>query len=183
VGEPRFPDLTREQMSEAQRRVHDAIASGPRGGGGGPFRAMLRSPELTDRVQKVGEHLRFASSLPARLSELAILITARFWRAKFEWFAHRPLALKAGLTPSIPDDLLRDRRPAGMPPDEEVVYDFCTTLHRDHHVDDALFRRAITALGEQGVIDVIGVSGYYTLVSMTLNVAEVSLPPGESSPW
>jgi 4-carboxymuconolactone decarboxylase len=179
----RFPDLTRERMSEAQRRVHDTIASGPRRGVGGPFPALLRSPELADRVQKVGEHLRFNSSLPARLNELAILITARFWAAKYEWYAHTPLATKGGLDPSIVEALLHERRPATMRPDEEVVYDFCTALHREHAVDDALFRRAVTAFGEQGVIDLIGVSGYYTIVSMTLNVAEVPLPPGEPSPW
>jgi 4-carboxymuconolactone decarboxylase len=179
----RFPEQSREQMTEAQRRVYDAIAGGPRGGVRGPFAALLRSPELADRVQKVGEYLRFNSALPPRLNELAILVNARFWSSKYEWFAHRPLALKAGLAPSIADDLARDRRPANMRADEELVYDFCTTLHRQHFVDDALFERAVAAVGERGVIDLIGVSGYYTLVSMTLNVADVPLPPGEPSPW
>ncbi|HEV8617847.1 MAG TPA: carboxymuconolactone decarboxylase family protein [Methylomirabilota bacterium] len=179
----RFPELSREQMTEAQQRVYDAIAGGPRGGVRGPFAALLRSPDLADRVQKVGEYLRFNSALPARLNEFAILVNARFWGSKYEWFAHRPLALKAGLAPSIADDLARGARPANMRADEEVVYDFCTTLHHQHFVDDALFERAVTAVGERGVIDMIGVSGYYTLVSMTLNVADVPLPPGEPSPW
>lgn len=180
---PRFPPLPREQMTDAQQRVHDAIAAGPRGGVRGPFAALLRSPELADRVQKLGEYLRFATALPARLNELAVLINARFWESRYEWRAHRPLAITGGLAESIVEALAQNRRPTTMRPDEEVVYDFCTTLHRQHFVDDALFTRAVAALGEQGVIDLVGVSGYYTLVSMALNVAAVPLPPGETSPW
>jgi 4-carboxymuconolactone decarboxylase len=170
-------------MSEAQRRVHDSIAGGPRGGVRGPFQVLLRSPELADRVQKLGEHLRYNSSLPARLNEFAILINARFWGSHYEWYAHRPFALKGGLKSSIADDVAAGRRPAGMQADEAVVYDFCSTLHREHAVDDALFERAKAALGEQGVVDLIGVSGYYTLVSMVLNVAEVPLPEGVKAEW
>ncbi len=181
--EPRFPDLNRENMTDAQKRVYDAITGGPRGGIRGPFGALLRSPELADRVRMMGDYLRFKSSLPARLNEFAILINARFWNSGFEWSAHKPLAIKGGLAESIMNDLARDRRPEKMKPDEEAVYDFCTILHREHFVDDALFKRAVAALGEQGVIDLIGVSGYYTLVSMVLNVAGIPLPPGEKSPW
>lgn len=180
---PRFPDLAPDQMTEAQRRVREAIAGGPRGGVRGPFGALLRSPELADRVQKLGEQVRYASSLPARLSELAILITARFWEARYEWYAHRPLAVKAGLAEAVADDLAQNRRPATMQADEAVVYEFCTGLHREHFVDDAVFHRAVAALGEQGVVDLVGVTGYYTLVSMVLNVAEIPLPSGEKSPW
>jgi 4-carboxymuconolactone decarboxylase len=180
---PRFPELQRDQMTDAQKRVYESIAGGPRGGVRGPFNALLRSPDLADLVQKLGEHLRFRSSVPARLNELAIIINARFWGSKYEFFAHRRLAIKAGLAESIAEDVARDRRPATMQPDEELVYDFCTTLHRTHVVDDALFERAKQAFGEQGVIDLLGVSGYYTLVSMVLNVAAVPLPPGEPSPW
>jgi 4-carboxymuconolactone decarboxylase len=179
----RFPELTREQMTEEQQRAYDAIVSGPRGGARGPFNVLLRSPALADTVQRVGAHLRFKSSLPARLNEFAIIINARFWGSKYEWYAHRPLAIKGGLAESIADDLAQNKRPSGMKADEEVVYDFCTTLHRDHFVNDALFARAKETLGEQGVVDMIGVSGYYTLVSMVLNVAEIPLPPGVPSPW
>ena len=181
--DPRFPDLKREQMTDAQKRVYDAIAGGPRAGVRGPFGPLLRSPELTDRVQKLGEYLRYNSSLPARLNEFAILINARFWDSKYEWYAHRPLAIKGGLAESIADDLAQNKRPANMKPDEELVYDFCTVLHRRHFIDDALFKRAVAMLGETGVIDLVAVSGYYTLVSMVLNVAEAPLPPGEKSPW
>ena len=180
---PRFPDLKRERMTDEQKRVYDAIAGGPRGGVRGPFGPLLRSPELADRVQKLGEYLRFNASLPARLNEFAILINARFWESKYEWNAHKPLAIKGGLAESIADDVAQKRRPANMKPDEELVYDFCTTLHRRHFVGDALFMRAVATLGEQGVIDLIGLSGYYTLVSMVLNVAGIPLPPGEKSPW
>jgi 4-carboxymuconolactone decarboxylase len=182
-GAPRYPELRSEQMTDAQRRVYQSIAAGPRGGVRGPFNALLRSPELADRVQKVGEYLRFGTSLPARLNELAILINARFWGSKYEWYAHRPLAEKGGLAPAIADDLARNRRPDNMQTDEAIVYEFCTALHRTHAVDDALFDRAVATLGERGVMDLIGVSGYYTLVSMVLNVAEVPLPPGVPSPW
>ncbi len=181
--ELRFPDLKREQMTEAQKRVYESIAGGPRGGVRGPFGPLLRSPELADRVQKLGEYLRFNTSLPERLNELAILINARFWDSRYEWCAHRPLAIKGGLAESIAGDLARNKRPANMKPEEELVYDFCTNLHRQHFVDDALFRRAVATLGEQGVIDLIAVSGYYTLVAMVLNVAGIPLPSGEKSPW
>jgi len=179
----RFPELTRDRMNDAQKKAYDAIVSGPRGGARGPFNVLLRSPELADTVQRVGAHLRFNSSLPARLNELAIIINARFWGSKYEWHAHRQLAIKAGVPDALADDLAQGRRPAGMKADEEVVYDFCTTLHQKHFVDDALFERAKAALGEQGVVDLVGVSGYYTLVSMVLNVAEIPLPAGVPSPW
>jgi 4-carboxymuconolactone decarboxylase len=181
--EPRFPDLKREQMTDAQKRVYDSIAGGPRGGVRGPFGPLLRTPELTDRVQKLGEYLRFNTSLPARLNEFAIIINARFWGAKYEWYAHKPLAIKGGLAESIANDLAQNKRPANMKPDEGLVYDFCSTLHREHFVGDALFKRAVAMFGEAGVIDLVGVIGYYTLVSMVLNVAEIPLPPDEKSPW
>jgi 4-carboxymuconolactone decarboxylase len=183
LGQARFPDIPRDQLTEALKEVHDAIASGPRGGVRGPFGPLLRSPELTDRVQKLGEYLRFNSSLSPRLNEMAILINARTWESKYEWFAHKPLAVKGGLAESITDDLAQNKRPSNMKPDEEVVYDMCMALHKTHFVDDALFKRAVSVLGERGVIDLVAVSGYYTLISMVLNVAEVSLPPGAKSPW
>jgi 4-carboxymuconolactone decarboxylase len=183
VKKPRFLGLKREEMTDVQKRVYDSLVNGPRGGAGGPYGPLLRSPDLADRVRELSDYLRFKTSLPARLNEFAILITARFWGAEYEWFAHKPLALKGGLAESIANDLGENQRPATMKPDEELVYDFCTTLHRQHFVDDALFNRAVAMLGEQGVVDLIAVSGYYTLVSMVLNVAEIPLPLGEKSPW
>jgi 4-carboxymuconolactone decarboxylase len=170
-------------MTDAQKQVYDIIAGGPRGGVRGPFRIMLRSPVLANRVQKLGEYLRYDTSLPARLNEFAILINARFWGSQYEWFAHKPLAIQGGLDEAIVNDLAQNKRPENMKPDEELVYDFCTTLHREHFVSDSLFKRAVATLGEHGVVDLVGVSGYYTLVSMVLNVAEIPLAPGEKSPW
>ena len=175
---PRFPPLAPEAMSPDQRRVAEAIASGPRGGLRGPFQAWLRSPETADRLQRVGEHLRFSSHVPRRLNELAILITARAWDAQFEWWAHRRLALEAGLDPAVADDIAAGRRPKIMGADEAAVYDFCTELRATRRVGDATLTKALEVLGEAGVIDLIAVNGYYDVVSMTLNVAEVPIPDG-----
>ncbi len=180
--EPRFAEIPREQMTEEQKRVVEEIISS-RGGVRGPFGVLLRSPELADRWQKLGGYVRFKSSLPPRLNEFAILITARFWGSKFEWFAHRPLAVKGGLAESIADELAQNKRPANMKPDEELVYDFCMTLHREHFIDDRLFKRAMETLGERGVVDLIAVNGFYGAVSMVLNVAEIPIPPDAKSPW
>jgi 4-carboxymuconolactone decarboxylase len=175
---PRFKPLGESDMSAAQRKVYREIAGGPRGSVRGPFNALLRSPDLADRAQRLGEYVRFASSLPARLNELAILVTARHWSAQFEWYAHRALALKAGLGPGIADDIAESRRPAGMTDEEAVVYDFCKALHEDKFVSDATYAAALERFGERGVIDLIGACGYYTLVSMVLNVDRYPLPDG-----
>jgi 4-carboxymuconolactone decarboxylase len=189
----RFPILQPEQMTAEQKKTLDAILSGPRGGNagpeavarvlrGGPFNAWLRSPELGDRLQKVGAYIRFDTSLPLRLNEFAILITAREWTSQYEWHAHYPLALKAGLDARVADELALGKRPSAMKEDEVAVYEFCTQLHRNKKVDDAAFKRALALFGEKGVVDLIGVSGYYTAVSMTLNVAEVPVPDGTPLP-
>jgi 4-carboxymuconolactone decarboxylase len=177
--EPRFPELTPEQMTDDQRRVAEEIRSGPRGGLRGPFNAWLRSPAAADRLQKVGEFVRFHSSLEPRLNELAILLTARNWTAQFEWWAHRRLALNAGLSAKIVDAIAAGRRPRAMAEDERIVYDFSTELLRDRAVSDKTFKATVDKFGEHGVIDIIAAHGYYGAVSMTLNVAEVALPEGE----
>ena len=178
----RFKLLTPQEMTDAQRKVHDEIAGGPRGGVRGPFNALLRSPELADRAQKMGEYARFNSSLPPRLNELAILITARYWTAQYEWHAHQKLGAKAGLSTKLMAQLAEGRRPSGMQPDETVVYDFCTELHRKKSVGDPAYQAALARFGERGVVDLIGVSGYYTLVSMVLNVDRHPLPEGVLPP-
>jgi 4-carboxymuconolactone decarboxylase len=188
-AEDRFPIIPPDQMNAEQKKLFETIIAGPRSqnyGGdavnrvqrGGPFNAWMRSPEFGMRIQAVGEHIRFKSSIPQRLNELAILITAREWTSQYEWYAHHALAMKAGLDPKIAEDIAAGKRPANMKDDEAAVYDFCTQLHRSKKVDDATFKRAKALFGEQGVIDLIGVSGYYTAVSMTLNVAEVPVPGG-----
>jgi 4-carboxymuconolactone decarboxylase len=175
----RFPPLPVEQMTPEQRKVADAITSGPRKSLSGPFNAWLRSPELADRLQKVGEYLRFNTSLDHRLNEFAILITAREWDSQYEWFAHYPLAMKAGLKPEVAADVAAGRRPAAMQDDERLVYDFTMELRRTRAVSDETYKAAVDKLGEQGVMDLIAVNGYYDLVSMTLNVADVKVPEGQ----
>ena len=179
---PRLPPLSKTDMSEAQQRIYDAIVAGPRGGVRGPFDALLRSPELADRLQKVGAYVRFESSLPARLSELAILVTARHWGAQYEWYAHRKLAEKAGLAPAIADDIAEGRRPAALHADEAAVYEFCKALHETHDVGDAAWNSALERFGERGVIDLIGTCGYYTAVSMVLNATRHPMPEGVAPP-
>jgi len=178
-AQERFPQLTAETMTPAQKTVADAITWGPRKSLGGPFNAWLRSPETADRLQRVGEQLRFHSSVPRRLNEFAILITARAWDADYEWYAHYPLALQAGLKPAVAAELAAGKRPKGMAADEATVFDFLTELRRDRRVSDARFAEARALLGEQGVIDLIALAGYYDTVSMTLNLAQVKPPePG-----
>jgi 4-carboxymuconolactone decarboxylase len=189
----RFAIMQPEQMNAEQKKLFESIVAGPRAANygadaaghvlkGGPFNAWLRSPELGDRLQKVGEHIRFKTSIPKRLNEFAILITAREWTSQYEWHAHHALAMNAGLDPKIAADLAVGKRPANMKDDEAAIYDFCIQLHRSKKVDDANFQRVKALFGEQGVVDLIGVSGYYTAVSMTLNVAEVPLPEGTPLP-
>jgi len=182
MEQPRLPPLTETDMTEAQRAVYRAIASGPRGAVSGPFHALLRSPELADRLQRVGAYVRFESSLPARLNELAILVTARYWGAQFEWHAHRQFAERAGLSPAIADAIAEGRRPAALQADEAAVYDFCKALHETKQVGDAAWRAALERFGERGVVDLIGACGYYAIVSMVLNATRHPLPEGVAPP-
>ena len=175
----RFAEIPLDKMTPAQRTVADAIMSGPRGRMSGPFNAWLRSPVLADRLQKVGEYVRFDTSLDKRLNEMAILMTAQHWGSQYEWYAHAPLAAKAGLDPQVIAALGAGRKPEGMKEDEAIVWEFTTQLRRDHGVDDATYARAIEKFGENGVIDLVAVNGYYDVVSMTLNVAHVA-PPKEA---
>ncbi|MFC0243505.1 carboxymuconolactone decarboxylase family protein [Rhodopseudomonas telluris] len=179
----RFPELSLDKMTADQRAVADAIMAGPRKALVGPFNAWLRSPKLADRLQKVGEYLRFNTSLDKRLNEMAIIMTAQHWGSTFEWYAHAPLALKAGLDPKIVEAIGAGRKPDGMKDDEAIVWEFTTQLRRAHAVDDAIYAKAVTAFGEQGVMDLIAVNGYYDLVSMTLNVARVLPPPEDRIPF
>jgi 4-carboxymuconolactone decarboxylase len=174
----RFKPLSPAEMTDAQRKAYEAIISGPRGGARGPFNALLRSPDLADRVQRVGEYVRFKSSLPQHLNELAILVVARHWTAQYEWYAHRELALKAGLDARIADAIAQGKRPSSMKEEEAAVYDFCRELHENKSVSDATYAKALEKFGERGVIDLIGASGYYTMVSMILNVDRHPLPEG-----
>ncbi len=173
----RFGPLTEDAMTPEQRRIAQGIASGPRGSWQrGPFKALLRSPEIADRIQKVGEFVRFQSSIEPRLNELAIILCARKWTAQYEWYAHRKLAIDAGLRPAIADAIAEGRRPGDLAEDESVVYDFAHELLHTGQVGDATFAAVKERFGEQGVIDLIGAVGYYTIVSFVLNVDRVPLP-------
>jgi len=174
----RFPPLQPDQMTAEQKKAAEAILSGPRKSLDGPFNAWLRSPELGDRLQKVGEYLRFKTHLPHDLNEFAILITGREWNSSYEWYAHYPLAMKAGLPASVAEDLKAGRRPANMSTDQALIYDFSIQLHREKQVSDALYKAVVARFGEQGAMDLIAVNGYYDLVCMTLNVAKVQPPAG-----
>jgi 4-carboxymuconolactone decarboxylase len=179
---PRIAPLEPADMNAEQRHFHGNILAGPRGSMGGPFQAWIHSPVFANRAQLLGEYCRFNSVLEARLSELAILITARKWTAQFEWFAHAPMALQAGLSADIIADLQERREPVFAKTDEAAVYKFCTELYRDSAVSDATYAEAKAELSEKGVVDLVGVLGYYALVSMTLNVFEMPLPDGVTPP-
>jgi 4-carboxymuconolactone decarboxylase len=179
----RFAEIPLDKMTPEQRTVAEAIMSGPRKGMSGPFNAWLRSPVLADRLQKVGEYVRFNSSLDRRINEMAIIMTAQFWGSQYEWYAHAPLAIKAGLEPAIVAAIGAGRKPDAMKDDEAIVWEFTTQLRRDHVVDDAIYARAVEKFGEAGVMDLVAVNGYYDVVSMTLNVAHVAPPAGEQLPF
>ena len=182
TGPERLPPLSPDQMTPRQREVAEAITGGPRGGLRGPFQAGPRSPEVADRFQRVGEYVRFNSSIPPALNELAILVTAREWTAQFEWHAHHALAMKAGLPPAIAEAIARGERPEGMDADQRVVYDFSTELHRERSVSDAAYAAVVERFGERGLIDLVAACGYYVAVAMTLNVARVPVPEGVPPP-
>jgi 4-carboxymuconolactone decarboxylase len=175
---PRFKPLSQHDMTLDQQRVAQAVASGPRGGLRGPFHALLRSPELADRVRHLGDYVRFESTVPAPLRELAILLVARFWSAHYEWHAHRKHATAAGLDPSIADAIEGGQRPAKLSADETLVYDLIVELLNDKDVSDATFAAAKARFGERTVIELIGTAGYYGFVSLVLNVNRTPVPEG-----
>ena len=183
----RFKLIPVENLTPEQRALTDAIKSGPRaklassgaskpGPLGGPFNVWLRSPGIGDLVQKLGEEIRFRSSLAGKLNELAILITARHWTSQYEWFAHHKLALEGGLNPATAQAIAQGRRPAQMDADETIVYEFSRELHETQGVSDATYKSALERFSERGVVDLITVNGFYGLVSMCLNVDQTPLP-------
>ena len=178
----RMPPLLPAEMNDAQRKVADELAAGPRGGVKGPFIPLLRSPELMDRLQKVGEYLRFRSSLEPRISEFVMLVVSRHWTQQFEWAVHVPLALKAGVKPETVQSLAVGRRPVGMAGDETAAHDFLLELNATRGVSDATYRDAVERFGEHGVIDLLGLAGYFTTVSMVMNVAHTPPPAGDVAP-
>lgn len=180
---PRLPDLALEFMSAEQRKVHDAIVSGPRGKVEGPLRIWLRSPDLAERAQALGAFCRYHSSLASRLSELAILVVGAHWRAGFEWAVHAPIAIEAGIDPTLVEVIRTGGNPEFEHDDERAVFAFSRELVQDRKVSDETYRMATDALGERGVVDLTGILGYYTLISMTIVGFQVPLPEGAEEPF
>ena len=180
----RFKPLTESEMSDAQKQAVKDMLGGLRGSFNwdGPNALLLRSPELQGRTQKVGEYLRYKSAIPQRLNEFAILITARQWDAQGEWLAHEGLAAKAGISAATIADLKRGATPGGMKDDEALVYRFLTELHATKTVSDATFAEVKQRWGEQGVLDLTAVTGYYTMLAMILGVAGNPVPSGVAAP-
>ncbi len=180
ADERRFGALPADEMTPEQRSVADAILAGPRSmstGLRGPFEALLRSPGLADPAQRLGAHIRFESSLPRHLNEMAILLVARRWTAQFEWYAHRQMAIEAGLDPAVADAIAARRRP-DLDDDAAAVHDFAVALIETGDVTDEQFLAITERWGKEGAIDLIGAVGYYTLVSFILNVDRYPLPDG-----
>ncbi|MGH8219439.1 MAG: carboxymuconolactone decarboxylase family protein [Steroidobacteraceae bacterium] len=179
----RLPPIPREAMAPEQQRAADTLVRGRRGALFGPFVPLLRSPELLDRAQRLGEYLRYDSALPSRLRELAILVTARHFRQAYEWHVHAPAAVDAGLAPATIAEIAAGRRPHSLEADEAVVHDFCAELHSRHEVRDETYAAALGLLGERGLVDLTGVCGYYGLLALVMNAARTPLPEGAAAPW
>jgi 4-carboxymuconolactone decarboxylase len=174
----RFKPFTYDQLTPEQKTMVEHLLAGERGGMNGPFNVLLRSPEVGDLAQKLGAQLRFHSALTAKQRELAIIITARYWTAQYEWTAHRQLALKAGISPAIADAIAAGKRPPSLEPDQEVVYNFCNEMLHTKQVSDGTYKAAVDKLGERGVVDLTALVGYYQFVSMILNLDRYPLPDG-----
>jgi len=181
--EPRFPQLTMEQLTEQQRPLGEQVMKVSSVGLGGPYNPLLRSPVLGQRMFDLLHYLRWETSVPLKLNEFAILIVGRQWRSQVEWFAHAPLAIKAGLSPDIVAELKANKRPSNMQPQEAAVYDFVTELTSKHAVSDETFNRAKELLGEQQVVDLTAVAGTYVGVAMILAMSEEGVPPGKEAPF
>ncbi|MGH9679640.1 MAG: carboxymuconolactone decarboxylase family protein [Candidatus Acidiferrales bacterium] len=180
--EPRFPLLKYDELDAQQKPVADEILKVSSIGLSGPYNPMMRSPILADRMFKLLDYVRFNTSVPRRLNEFAILIEARLWTSQVEWYAHYPMALKAGLSQSVADELKEGKRPSSMKPDEAIVYDLLMELATKHFVSDATFQRAREVFTQQQVVDLVMVSGIYVSMAMVSNMSEEGVPPGKTPP-
>jgi 4-carboxymuconolactone decarboxylase len=181
--EPRFPQLTMDQLNDKQKSLGEQIMKVSSVGLGGPYNPMLRNLVFGQKMFDLLYYLRWQTSVPLKLNEFAILIIGRQWRSQVEWFAHAPLAVKAGLSPEIVAELKTNKRPSSMPPEESAVYDFVTELTTKHVVSDETFNRTKQLLGEQQVVDLTAVAGTYITVAMVLAMSEESVPPGKDLPF
>lgn len=181
-AQDRMPPIPADRLTDAQKKAAEAFAEGRGYAIRGPFVPLIRSPEVMLRAKAMGDHLRFKSTLGPRLNEMVILITAREWSQQYEWQAHHPIALKEGLRREIADAIADGRRPAGMAEDEEAAYDMATEILRMKRVSDATYRRAVARFGEEGVIDLLGVTGYYTFLAIVMNATRTALPENMAEP-
>jgi 4-carboxymuconolactone decarboxylase len=181
-AQDRMPPIPTSKMTDAQKKVAEELIAGRRGALVGPFIPLLRSPEFMSRLQKMGDYLRYDSSLGPKLNEFVILLTARQWTQQFEWNTHYPMAVKAGVKPELLAAVAEGRHPTGMAEDEETVYDFFTELRQNQSVSDATYARAVKRFGEQGVVDMAGVIGYYSMLGMIMNTARTPLAPERTPP-
>ena len=181
--EPRFPQLTMDQLNDQQKPLGEAIMKVSSVGIGGPYNPMIRSPVLGQRLYDLFYYLRWQTSVPTRLNEFAILIIGRQWRSQVEWFAHAPLAAKAGLSADVIAELKAGNRPTKMAEDEAVVYDFVTELTTTKKVSDETYARAKKIFNDQQIVDLTAVAGNYVMVAMILAMAEETVPPGKEEPF
>jgi 4-carboxymuconolactone decarboxylase len=183
---PRLSVLDENHMNGAQRALLDAIRSGPRGKSvtpRGPFAVWLHAPEFGDLAQKLGAHVRYKTALPPRLSEFAILCTARLWRAHYEWFAHAPMAERGGVKVKTIQDLRTGRTPKSAPKDERAIYDFIQELYKTKRLSDRTYKRVHGFIGDAATVELVGILGYYVMISMTLNVFRMMPPADSELPW
>jgi 4-carboxymuconolactone decarboxylase len=178
VAQDRMPPIPADKLTTAQRTAIEEFKAARSAEISGPFVPLLRSPEVMTRARAMGDYLRYKSALPPRLSEFVILLTARRWTQQYEWNAHQPLALKGGVKADVVAAIAEGRRPEHMAADEEAVYTLVEEIDRNRSVSDATYSRAIAAVGEQGVIDTLGLVGYYTMLAMVMNTARTPLPAG-----
>ncbi len=176
MSQDRMPAIAADNYTEAQKKAADEFLATRKTPVFGPFVPLIRSPEVMLRAKEMGDYLRYKNSLGQKLAEFTILIMAREWMQDYEWYVHHPLAMKAGLKPEIGEAVFEGRRPAGMADDEESLYDFVTELNATKRVSDTTYNRAVKHFKEQGVIDIVGLQGYYTLIAMALNVSRFELP-------
>jgi len=175
-----MPEIPADKLTEAQKKAAEEFAAGRGTAVFGPFVPLLRSPEVMLRAKAMRDYLRYKSVLPPKLNEFAILITSRRWTQQYEWEVHCPIAIKAGLSAEVAKAVAEGRRPAGMSEEEAIVYEVCTELHNNQSVSDTTYARALAKFGEQGIMDMVGVNGYYTFLAMVLNVARTPLPKGSA---
>ena len=174
----RTSEISRDEMSPEQQKVYDDIAGGPRGGVRGPFLPLLNSPELADKVQKLGQFVRYDCSIPWNLREVAILVTAYHWKAQYEWFAHDREARNAGVSEAVIEAIRQGERPTFDDIAEEEIYDFCSELYTTRRVSDDIYQKIVDRHGAQGATDLAGLLGHYNLIAITLNIFDVEVPGG-----